>query len=36
MLHYGATSLAGTDSLFGQEATPASRHNYNFNEISAA
>jgi protein SCO1/2 len=29
----GATSLAGTDSLFGQEATPASRHNYNFKEI---
>jgi protein SCO1/2 len=29
----GATSLAGTDSLFGQEATPASRHNYNFKNI---
>jgi protein SCO1/2 len=29
----GATSLAGTDSLFGQEATPASKHNYNFKNI---
>lgn len=28
----GATSLAETDSL-GQEATPASRHNYNFKNI---
>jgi protein SCO1/2 len=30
----GATSLVGTDSLFGQEATPASTHNYNFKNIS--
>ena len=30
----GATSLAATDSLFGQEATPASTHNYNFKNIS--
>ena len=30
----GATSLAGTATLFGQEATPASKHNYNFKDIS--
>ena len=30
----GATGLAGTASLFGQEATPASTHNYNFKKIS--
>ena len=30
----GATGLAGTASLFGQEATPASTHNYNFKKIA--
>ena len=30
----GATGLAGTTSLFAQEATPASTHNYNFKKIS--
>ena len=30
----GATGLAGTTTLFGQEATPASKHNYNFKNIS--
>ena len=30
----GATGLAGTTSLFAQEATPASKHNYNFKNIS--
>jgi len=30
----GAATLAGTDSLFAQEATPASKHNYNFKNIS--
>ncbi len=30
----GATGLAGTSTLFGQEATPASKHNYNFKNIS--
>jgi protein SCO1/2 len=30
----GATGLAGTESLFAQEATPASKHNYNFKNIS--
>ncbi len=30
----GATGLVGTTSLFGQEATPASKHNYNFKNIS--
>src|SRR6266849_5675684 len=30
----GATSLAGRVSLFAQEATPASKHNYNFKNIS--
>jgi len=30
----GATGLAGTATLFGQEATPASKHNYNFKNIS--
>ncbi len=28
------TAVAGTSSLFGQEATPASTHNYNFKDIS--
>ncbi|HVS80351.1 MAG TPA: SCO family protein [Pyrinomonadaceae bacterium] len=30
----GATGLAGTTSLFAQEATPASKHDYNFKNIS--
>jgi protein SCO1/2 len=30
----GATGLVGTTSLFAQEATPASTHNYNFKKIS--
>jgi protein SCO1 len=30
----GATGLAGATSLFAQEATPASTHNYNFKNIS--
>jgi protein SCO1/2 len=30
----GATGLAGTATLFGQEATPANKHNYNFKKIS--
>jgi protein SCO1/2 len=30
----GATGLAGTATLFGQEATPASKHNYNFQNLS--
>src|SRR5713101_658904 len=30
----GATGLVGTTSLFAQEATPASKHNYNFKNIS--
>jgi protein SCO1 len=30
----GATGLAGTGTLLGQEATPASKHNYNFKNIS--
>src|SRR6266478_4841606 len=30
----GATGLVGTTSLFGQEATPASKHNYNFKNIA--
>src|SRR5438128_4052399 len=30
----GATGLVRTTSLFGQEATPASKHNYNFKNIS--
>jgi protein SCO1 len=30
----GATGLAGTTNLFGQEATPANKHNYNFKNIS--
>jgi protein SCO1 len=30
----GATSRIGTDNLFGQEATPASTHNYDFKNIS--
>ncbi len=30
----GASGLVGTASLFGQEATPASKHNYNFKNIS--
>jgi len=30
----GATGLAETTSLFAQEATPASTHNYNFKKIS--
>ena len=30
----GATGLAGTTTLFGQEATPAIKHNYNFKNIS--
>jgi protein SCO1/2 len=30
----GATGLARTTSLFAQEATPASTHNYNFKKIS--
>lgn len=30
----GATGLVGTTSLFAQEATPASKHNYNFKDIS--
>jgi protein SCO1/2 len=28
------TAVAGTSSLFGQEATPANTHNYNFKDIS--
>src|SRR5438552_7329763 len=30
----GAAGLAGTNSLFAQEATPANKHNYNFKNIS--
>ena len=30
----GAAGLAGTTNLFAQEATPASKHNYNFKNIS--
>ena len=30
----GATGLAGTRTLFAQEATPASKHNYDFKKIS--
>lgn len=30
----GASGLAGTTSLFAQEATPASKHNYKFENIS--
>src|SRR5882724_4068504 len=30
----GTTGLAGTTTLFAQEATPASKHNYNFQDIS--
>ena len=30
----GVTGLAETATLFGQEATPASKHNYNFKNIS--
>lgn len=30
----GATALTSTTPLFGQEATPASKHNYNFKNIS--
>src|SRR5204863_6715661 len=29
-----ASSLVNTSSLFGQEATPASKHNYNFKNLS--
>src|SRR5258708_18945486 len=28
------TAVAGASSLFGQEATPANTHNYNFKDIS--
>lgn len=30
----GTTALAGTGNVFGQEATPASKHRYNFKDIS--